>query len=84
MSDWIAIIALALFCGFVGSLIGGWLVGRRKSGHKHDWIIATAATYDSITGPRTIPGYRCTTCGMVESRGTIRGTWTVEDLKCCL
>jgi len=53
---------------------------RWRNRHKHFWVLVTATAYDSITGPRTIPGYRCY-CGRIETGPTVRGEWTVTQLK---
>jgi hypothetical protein len=48
--------------------------------HKHSGKIVGTTYYDSITGPRTIVHWHCSTCGKI-STWTVRGEWTLESLQ---
>lgn len=50
-----------------------------KNRHKHTWRAINVSYYHSIVGPRTIVGYKCTTCPRIEVNN-IRGEWTLEQL----
>jgi hypothetical protein len=63
----------------VAFAVGRWAAGPRRPKHKHQWKRVTASPYDSIVGPRTIIGWRCSECQRVEIEN-LRGEWTLEAL----
>lgn len=48
--------------------------------HKHRWRAVNVSYYDSITGPRTIIGWRCDDC-LETDESNKRGEWKLENLQ---
>ena len=68
---------------WLGSILVSFAAGRRtgprRPKHKHQWKRVSVSPYDSIVGPRTIVGWRCSDCQRIETEN-LRGDWALEDL----